>query len=276
MIVASDSIATYSELRTNDDFIAVVELQRAVWGSNGFDPVPNHIMHVVSTNGGLVVGAQVEEQMVGFALAWPVRRGDGWILWSHIAGVHPDYQNAGIGFNLKQFQRQWALANDYDTMGWTFDPMQAGNANFNICRLGAISNTYKINVYGEMTDEVNRGLQSDRLAVTWRLHHPRVEQLAQGKKSEPIAVAYPQASFLLRQHDDGTLVMRDLAQIETAVCFVEVPYDLNTLKREQLALTREWQLQVRQIFQDVFAAGYWVVDFVRANQGCWYVLQKLT
>jgi predicted GNAT superfamily acetyltransferase len=263
----------YRELNQLDGFRATVELQRAVWGST-FDPVPLHVFQAVTARGGLLVGGEHEGQMVGFAFAFPANEGQGWILWSHIAGVHPDYQGHGIGFRLKQMQRVWALEQGYDRMGWTFDPMQRGNANFNLRLLGAVSNTYKLNIYGEMTDAVNRGLQSDRLAVTWFLNDERVARLAEGAAPEPIIPECPEERFILRYTGEGLRPSPTDAALDADYYLAELPRDLNTLKRDDLELAKQWQLELRQTFQKAFAAGYWVVDVMTTDDCCWYVLQK--
>lgn len=260
----------YRELNQLDDFRATFALQKAVWGST-FDPVPLHVFQAVTVRGGLLVGAEADGQMVGFAFAFPANEGQGWILWSHIAGVHPDYQARGIGFRLKQMQRVWALEKGYDRMGWTFDPMQRGNANFNLRLLGAVSNTYKLNIYGEMTDVVNRGLQSDRLAVTWFLNDERVERLANGATAEPIIHECPEDRFILR-YMGGDLKSSAIADADYYLA--ELPPDLNALKRDNLELAKHWQLELRRMFQAAFAAGYWVVDVMTTDDRCWYVLQK--
>lgn len=275
MVNAPDVAITYRQLDQLDEFRAVVALQRAVWGTDSFDPVPLHVFQAVTVRGGLLVGAQHQEQMVGFAFAFPAREAGSWFLWSHIAGVHPDYQGQGIGFRLKQMQRTWALANGYEVMGWTFDPMQRGNANFNVRLLGAVSNTYKLNIYGVMTDAVNFGLQSDRLAVTWRLNDPRVARLAAGEIPQPVVTEYPEDRFLLRLDAQMGLVTKQMPLTDAASYFAELPCSLNQLKASRLDLAREWQLALRATLQAAFAAGLWVVDIAAAGDRCWYVLQRM-
>lgn len=262
----------YRQLNQLDDFRATVELQRAIWGS--FDPVPLHVFQAVTARGGLLVGAEHEGQMIGFAFAFPANEGYGWILWSHIAGVHPAWQGHGIGVRLKQMQRAWALDNGYERMGWTFDPMQRGNANFNLRLLGAVSNTYKLNIYGEMTDAVNRGLQSDRLAVTWFLKDERVARLANGAAAEPVVHECPEERFILCFTGEGLRLSPAGAKLDADYYLAELPRDLNALKRDDLEQAKAWQIALRETFQRAFAAGYWVVDVMTGADRCWYVLKK--
>ena len=50
--------------------------------------------------------------------------------------VAKDYQNKGVGARLKWAQRERALAKGGKLIKWTWDPMQARNAHFNLNRLG--------------------------------------------------------------------------------------------------------------------------------------------
>ncbi|GIS67390.1 MAG: hypothetical protein CM1200mP6_04580 [Anaerolineaceae bacterium] len=63
-----------------------------------------------------------------------------------------------------------------DWVTWTFDPLQRVNAIFNLERLGATSQTYIKNAYGELDDDQNIGLTTDRVQVDWDLSSPRVLQ----------------------------------------------------------------------------------------------------
>src|SRR3546814_4199746 len=91
---------------------------------------------------------------------------------SHIAGGLPQYQGRGIGRVLKQHQRDWAFAREAGHITWTFDPLIARNAHFNLRVLGARVTEYLVDQYGSMPDEINRGIPTDRLLVTWALAAP--------------------------------------------------------------------------------------------------------
>ena len=54
-------------------------------------------------------------------------------------------------------------------MRWTFDPMVARNAWFNLGKLGAVADRFYPDFYGPMTDAINAGERSDRLVIRWDL-----------------------------------------------------------------------------------------------------------
>lgn len=263
-------VVEYRLLNSISDLEQVVDLEIDVWGLDPRDAVPLNILHALVCNGAAVVGAYDSSRLVGMAFAFPVRRGKKWMLWSHMTGVHPDYQGHGIGFELKQRQRLWALEQGYDAIGWTFDPLQRGNANFNLHQLGAVTNIYHINFYGEMSDAINQGLPSDRVEVVWKLRDARVKVLADQKPSSYVQVSPPEESaFALRSDQDAQPV---LCEFSNSTRYIEIPYDLVKLKRLDSGLARAWRLALRDALMSAFQQGYVAADFSVHNNRCWYVL----
>jgi chorismate synthase len=247
------------------DLEQFVDLEIAVWGLDLRHAVPSSLLHAITLNGGLVIGTYDQNEMIGMAFAFPARRGKKWLLWSHMAGVRPDYQGRGVGFALKQFQRSWALENGYTTIGWTFDPLQRGNANFNLRLLGATAQTYHVNLYGDMTDGINAGLPSDRLEVNWDLQRK--------PDTEPPSYDpdFPD-NFLLYANSDLFPQPNQSLEPVSRSYFVEIPPNLADLKRTSPGAALAWRLALRQALQTAFASGYIAVDFTTVQNRCCYVL----
>jgi len=98
------------------------------------------------------------------------------------------YQNQGVGARLKWAQRERAIAEGRQFIKWTWDPMQARNAHFNLNRLGVVVEKYADNFYGvdynadpQLPLEERPGLQSDRLFGHWYLTSSRVVSLSRGE-----------------------------------------------------------------------------------------------
>lgn len=153
------------ELATVDDVVAAAAVLREVWRTDR-DSVPTNLMIALAHTGNYVVGLYDDERLVGASVAFfasPAARS----MHSHITGVLPEYQSMGLGRVLKQHQRAWALARDVGTITWTFDPLVARNARFNLSVLGARATAYVVDMYGRMNDGVNRGDETDRILVSW-------------------------------------------------------------------------------------------------------------
>lgn len=267
----SESI-TIRELTSMPDLVATVDLQKAVWGMHDVEVASPHTLRAIVHSGGVVIAAQSAGRLVGFCTgfaAW--RQGELW-LWSHMAAVLPRRQGSGIGFRLKQAQREWALAQGYRRMAWTFDPLQSGNANFNFNRLGVTARHYSVNHYGDMDDGINAGLASDRLEAQWRLDAPRVAALAEDP-CQPGIIELPDALTMVVIDKRGALQYRPPERRAGRRFGVEIPADISALKQSDLKRAQQWQLYVRAAITELLAAGYVVSGFIRQGDKAWYVLR---
>jgi predicted GNAT superfamily acetyltransferase len=275
----SPASITYHELATLEDFEQVFALEQSVWGMSPGECVPVSMLVSIVGSGGVLIGARDAQTnaLIGAACGMPARRGSAWWLWSYMAGVSPAYQGRGVGFGLKQAQRAWALSHRYDTIKWTFDPMQRRNANFNFMHLGVIADTYYVNRYGAMQDALNVGLDSDRLEVTWNLLDARVIALAAGSEFDTppqqtvdVSAALP----LLYEHGDGEISLMKFPKLRAEPLLAQIPADLAALKRDDLDKARRWQLLLREGLLWAFERRYTVQAFVVHEGRCYYVLHR--
>ncbi|MBI1257375.1 MAG: GNAT family N-acetyltransferase [Chloroflexi bacterium] len=257
----------YRILHDPADLEEVVNLEVAVWGLNPRNAVPTAILHVMALGGGLILGAYDDARMVGLLICMVVKRGDDVFLWSHMTGTHPDYQNQGIGLALKRFQRRWALDNGYKSVRWTVDPLQRRNAWFNLHLLGedaALSPVaYHVNFYGEMDDDINRGMPSDRIEVCWQLDEPTLHYALPGK---PL--------LLLRADERGYPIKTETDWSQDWLT-AAVPADLETLRKTDRDAVLAWRLALRETLMPALAHGYTAFDFT-SNQGLYiYHLRRV-
>lgn len=261
------------ELRTMPELDATVELQRAVWGMRDVEVSSPHTLRAIVHSGGAVFGAMLQGALVGFCFGFAApREGEFW-LWSHMAAAHPDYQGRGIGFRLKQAQRKWALRRGFRWMAWTFDPMQAGNANFNFNRLGVTARTYSADHYGEMQDGLNAGLASDRLEAQWQLDAPHVVELGAGRL-RGAGAGLLEARPLVWVDAAGALQSDAETAFDQARFAIEIPVDIAALKRGDIERAKAWQLLVRQAMLALFDASYAVTGFERGAGKAWYIVTR--
>ncbi len=261
-------------LQTLDDFHAAEEVQRVAWDSDDVDIVPLHIMLTVARNGGVALGAFAEEQLVGFVLGFlgtSNRYGAEAPATvklkhcSHQLGVLPQWQSRGVGYALKVAQREAVLNQGVRLITWTYDPLESKNAHLNIARLGAVCNTYIRDYYGELRDNLNRGLATDRFQVDWWIASRRIEtRLTRNRPPLQLRhyldVGAPIVNAI--QWDDrGLPVCEDPIERPRSDRFlVEFPADFQAIRRADSALAKAWRLQLRSICEAAFAAGYTVID----------------
>jgi len=261
-------LISYRVLTENADLEAASHLEAVIWGWDVQFASPTNVMRVTALKGGLVLCAYDGETMIGMSWAFPARCDGKWVLWSHVAGVLPEYRRSRVGAGIKWGQRVWALENGYEQIRWTFDPLQAGNANFNLRVLGAMTHKIMENVYGVYDDALNPGLPTDRFETVWKLNDARVERLANG---EVISAPQMPEHTLLEYAEDRLQTGTTPA---AAMLRAEIPANFSQLGRENPTLAREWQMALRLSLADAFARGYAVTDFIRGDGRCWYVLSR--
>ncbi len=236
------------ECVTVEELDQCVSLQREVFGLPDLEISPRRHLIVSRQTGGWTLGAfEVGEagRLVGFVhhlLA--IGGADEIIGYSHMMAVHRDYQNQGVGARLKWAQRARALAEGRHFIRWTWEPMQARNAHFNLNRLGVVVCEYGENFYGTdyVTDPTQRlsaarGLASDRLIANWELSSARVIKLADGAAAN--ALPKPVAT-------------------------IAIPADWNSLLKQDVDAAKREQLRVRTEFMQAFSSGLVCAAFDRA------------
>src|SRR5215208_2963284 len=231
-----------------EEFDACVRLQREAFGLPDLELSPRRHLIVARSAGGFTLGAFDGGRMVGYVLnqiavrASPETGAEETCGYSHMMAVAKDYQNRGVGARLKWAQRARVLSEGRRFIRWTWDPMQARNAYFNLNRLGVVVRRYAENYYGTDYSTVTGkfgeqlGLDSDRLVAEWERDSPRVEALARGETPEPLGG--PEAS-------------------------VAIPPNWGTLVREDPASARAELLRVREEFNAAFAARLVCAGFER-------------
>jgi predicted GNAT superfamily acetyltransferase len=256
-------------------------LQSLVWSSADLDVVPKDLLLAVIHNGGLAIGAFAGDELVGavfgFAGFYPTPDGPRLKHHSHLLAVHPDWRSEGIGFALKRAQWQMVRKQGIDRITWTYDPLLSRNAHLNIARLGAVCSTYLRSEYGEMQDGLNAGLPSDRFQVDWWLNTKRVERRLSRRSRPPLTLGHYLAAeaTLLEAKTEHSLSPHPpdrIAGLTGTLLLVEIPSDLMALKAADLSLARAWRAYTREVFENAFAAGYLVTDFVYDEGRSFYVM----
>ncbi|MFQ5616947.1 MAG: GNAT family N-acetyltransferase [Anaerolineales bacterium] len=286
-------------LESPAEMYAVEELQRQVWGMDDF--VPHHLLLTVAHNGGVLIGAFVEERMVGFVFGFPglINTSDRPIVkhCSHMLGVHPEFEGRGIGFALKRAQWQMVRRQGIERITWTYDPLLSRNAYLNISRLGAVSNTYVRNMYGEMRGSLNRGLPSDRLQVDQWVNSPRVNNRMRKRPRRKLDLAhYLSAGAEIinptrlgeggwPRPPDSPWIASALAESlgeslpehipQPTIHLLEIPSDFQSIKAADPELAITWRLHTRALLEEMFGRGYLITGFVYLrgeNPRSFYVL----
>jgi predicted GNAT superfamily acetyltransferase len=258
------------ELAEIEDLRKLADLFAEVWGRPGEPSLTSDVLKALAHSGNYVCGAYAGARLVGGLVGWfggvPPHELH---LHSHILGVVEGSEAHGLGFELKQHQRRWCLEREVKVIEWTTDPLVRRNAYFNLTKLGAEAHRYLVNVYGEMTDGINAGEESDRLLISWRLDSPSAEAAAAGRGDEPRLdqLRHDGAKEVLVAGQTGEPVAKTSS---SRVLLCQVPDDIVSLRRSDPALARAWRIALRKAFTEAIDAGYEISGATRSG---WYVLE---
>lgn len=266
---------TIRHLNTLDEYEAAVELQYATWGPNFTGCVPASLLRVTQRIGGITAGAFAPSgELAGFVYGITGMQNGRPLHWSDILAVQTACRGYGLGKRLKWFQRAELLNMGVETVQWTYDPIQALNANLNLNALGAHPVEYIENMYGDTRSDLHAGLGTDRFVAQWDLASDRVEGLARG--DGPQFQAPPSAPIVnSTRSEDGVLPLEngELPNAETVL--VEIPASVNDSKDQHPESALAWRRCSRRAFLHYLNQGYAVGGFGEFSKGRYaYWLEK--
>lgn len=220
---ARESRVEIREIR-GADIGAAGALIGEAWGAQQIPQ--SNLLQALAHAGNPVLLAAGDAGAVGVCFGFLGWRG-GLHLHSHMTAVTQPRQSRGVGYALKVYQRAICLDNDITEMRWTYDPLIARNAHFNLVKLGATVKGFFPDFYGDMDDVVNAGDHSDRFEVSWRLDADRVVAALEGREAE----------------------------VDATGDLVAIPSDFASLRRLEPARARQIRLSTRDEFARLFSAG---------------------
>ena len=262
-------------LETRADWAACVDLQRKIWGRDFLDIVPAALLTVSQRVGGVAAGAfDRAGQLIGFVFGITGVRDGELVHWSHMLAVHPNARRQGVGRRLKAYQRKLLLERSVEVACWSFDPLRAGNASFNLNVLGARPTEHVVDMYGDTKSVLHGGLETDRLVAEWTLKSGDVEARLAGARPELPHEAH-------RAPISNPLPLGGVAPDRPHVPFpddqwvrVAVPADIDQMKATTPDVAQRCQLAVRLAFEWYFERRYTVIGFQadRDPDAPWYAL----
>ncbi|RRN70236.1 GNAT family N-acetyltransferase [Peribacillus simplex] len=240
----------------------VRKLESNIWGDT--DSIPSHQTITAVKNGGLVLGAYCEDQLIGFQYSFPGFNGKSAYLCSHILGIDEQFRNKGIGEKLKLAQREEAIKLGYSLITWTYDPLESINGYLNIGKLGGVCSTYFANCYGEMEDLLNSGIPSDRFLVEWHIGKKETTD----SRGRGIALDLVMENSLIQWDtiEKGLPVPSftlGLPEPECDTAFVAIPKDFRIIRATNIQAANEWRMKSRHVFTDLFQQGWQITDFIK-------------
>jgi len=209
--------------------------------------------------------------------------------YAQYAGVRTAYQSYGLGFELKEFQREMVLGLlGVSTIICTYDPLTGVNAHRNIHHFGMDVLEYRVATYGEYGGLLNRlDVPTDRFLMSWDLRRPARRpdyDLGEAMAApRPIAAGVREVcgkrSRLALEVVEGTDpgVPGDILLVRVPRDFYRMLQETDVAEPEVRRIPVDWRLATREVFQTLFERGFRAVDFLKAKDpgsGSFYVLAR--
>jgi predicted GNAT superfamily acetyltransferase len=221
-------------LSTPEELDACVALQKAIWGlddQGATSPISLKVWTMQDVQTGLVLGAFMENQMVGMSITLATMEPG--LAYGHMLGVLDAFRDQRVGDLLHGTAARQLLARGIREMAWTYDPMESRNAYFYLSLQGGRGIRYMEDCF-HVSCAMHAGMPMDRLLV-----RSSIKESLQHKDDITAAEAmirYPLASPTHMPHADAVLL--------------EIPGDLKTLKIHDMERALRWQQDIRLIFTE--------------------------
>ena len=261
-----------------EDYLASLKLQQDTWGKDFNDLTSPSLQIVAQKIGGLAAGAFASSgQLVGmvFGLTGP-REDDALVHWSHMVAVREGWRGRGIGLRIKRYQRWRMIEQGVETICWTYDPLEAANAHFNINRLGVQIEAYTCDLYGSgESSTLHQGLGTDRFTARWSVKAERVRQALQGCPPPQKGRAQAPNVIVGASGSEEQRLEADVGA-QAALLRLEIPARIQSVKKRHPERAVQWRQVTREAFMHYMKRGYEVDGFYRDDDmgQCFYVLKK--
>lgn len=233
------------ELSHPGDLAQLVRVFDDVWRPDPTNrPASTDMLRALAHAGNYVVGAYIGGQLAGGSVGFfaaPV--GD--VLHSHMTGVSRLGRGHSVGYALKMHQRDWALARGLSAITWTFDPLVARNAYFNLAKLGAAPVEYHRDFYGVIGDELAGEDETDRMLLRWSLVDGSMVPDTSHSAADLVAGG---AILAIDDADPAHPVPVTEPIPDEATVVVPVPRDIEGLRRESPIVASRWRRASAGVF----------------------------
>jgi predicted GNAT superfamily acetyltransferase len=259
------------------DYQDCARLQQEIWvfPEGQAEIVPASCLVALHRYGGICLGAFDGLKMIGFVVGFLGTESGKLFLHSHMLAVLPTYRGRRVGAGLKWAQRDRALAQGLDRVNWTFDPLQAPNAHFNVNCLGAVAQKYIVDLYGVSDSPLHGGLPTDRFEAEWWIESERVRESKKGAPYEeegwerlPRVNPTGDLGSGLRRCEDALRL-----DLEDDAILVEIPANLTAMMARERELALDWRMKTRRVFGR-YLPRYRVEGFHRADERFYYRLAR--
>jgi predicted GNAT superfamily acetyltransferase len=229
-------------------------IQKDIWGLSEIDTFPPWGMLVIPQTGGIVTIAFDSSRPIGLGVFSPAVESSGTnFLYLTMLGVVPDYQNRGIAKRIFDCFKSKVDRKVFTSVKWTYDPLEANNANLYLGKVGAVVRKYYRDYYGELSGK-DSGSPTDRFWAELDLNKMNISPTSANIEIEETQY-------------DNFIELEDLPQS----IGIEIPENFTVMRLKNPSAAKEIRLKTRSVFEKVFSMGYSIKGFYRKGNKSFYV-----
>lgn len=239
------------DLHTPEDLKEVVRLEEVVGGLPPIDvtsPITLTAMSMRRPRTGYVLGAFVDDKMVGFCLALATLEPG--LIYGHMLGVDPASRDGGIGLKMLAAINDHFREAGLERSCWTFEPLEARNAHLYLNKQNARCVHYDVEHF-DLHVGIHANLPQDRFLAELVLDDER--DISGGLESLDEALGkYP--------------IARPDHLPDEATVLAEVPPDIHGLLKVDQAAALKWRHDSRAVMVHYINDRGYVADRFYSGQ----------
>lgn len=276
MNIAIESLTSCEAFAACDRFLREME------DSKKYPLLPEWVLASICQSGGLILGAYDQDlgrpPLCG-CLIDLVARGSGYSSrFTLCEGVAKAERNRGIGYRLREREREICRHDGVELVTWTLDPLRSREAHFVFNKLGAVATDSR--EYGSRRPQDDRYWDSGRkrLTVEWWINSPRVSSVIDARRlPHHFRLGLDQMEVVTKTglSEEGIRRLVSLNDTFTGdVLLVEIPVDVERSWQVAPEVVQDWRQKAESLFEELFAKGYIVSGFVHEGERSFHLLER--
>lgn len=259
---------------------AVPFLQQEIWGHTSESLYPADL-HSYGFELGTSLVARYQGRVVAFLLGfykfgvaklpepYYAKLNTQFSLESQVLGVHKDYRQQQLGYQLKRVQAQKAIDRGINLINWTVDPLLVANAQLNFNRLKAVAFEFYPDLYKSFHNTLNK-VSASRFKITWLIESGRVKA-----RLADTGVDSPNPDFMAVNESIESTNLSATA----SVIGIEIPANWLAIQQFDVILAQQWRATTDLLFSHYLGTTvgkYVITRLATRNQKSYLLGEQIT
>lgn len=207
------------------------------------------------------MGLYKDSELIGFVLTIPAMdKNQKPYHHLHMIGIHPNHRGENYGYLLMKRHFEISKEMNVEKITWTYDPLESFNANLYIKKCGAIVESHYLeNYYEDQLDGMLLDIPTDRFLATWYIHKDKKDLF--NSRDAFFSIIELEEEYLIANDFPIDSILSNQTYVDKIA--VEIPNDIQELKKSDIEKALDWRYRTRKIFSFCLNNNYVLINFVR-------------